>query len=714
MKLKLRGKLLLPSFSVILLGMVIAGWLSFRATRAALEDIIRAQIAGVSSGLVKQVDGFLEELTGAVTVMSKRPVTVALFDRVGASSPSMAGGANRVLQEMLNDLGRFELLAVTGSDGIVIAASEPSVVGQMDLSQRSYFREAMAGKTVFSEVIRSKLSGKPTFVVAVPVIKNGHPVGICLGSVDLVQFNQRYINSIRIGQLGYAYMVDREGTFLAHPVAENILDKGISGYDWGKNMLHNGEGFEKYPWQGKQKIVAYQHVSKTGWVVAAGAELDDIFAPVGHIRNLTILVTLLTLLAVGAVIYVITRSIVKALQSGVAFAEDITAGDVSQRLRLKREDEIGELGRALDRMADGLEEKAGLAEQIAAGNLAVDMHAVSDRDRLGKALITMTEGLGDLVAMVQVAGEQIAAGSGQIADSSQSLSAGATESASSLEEVSASMVELGSQTRFNADNAAKANQLAAQARDAAQKGNRQMCQMVSAMEEINASGQNISKIIKVIDEIAFQTNLLALNAAVEAARAGQHGKGFAVVAEEVRSLAARSATAARETAELIEGSVGKTRNGKNIADETAGALKEIVDGVSRVTDLISEIAAASNEQATGIEQINQGLGQIDRVTQQNTANAEESAAAAEELAGQAQQMREMLGRFKVRQIKHTPAPVPRKESMPVALPEQPKAQPVLPEPMSEPRPMRESRPVAEAKPKPEQVIALDDDDFGKY
>ena len=164
---------------------------------------------------------------------------------------------------------------------------------------------------------------------------------------------------------------------------------------------------------------------------------------------------------------------------------------------------------------------------------------------------------------------------------------------------------------LNADNAAKANQLATHAKDAAEKGNRQMVQMVAAMEDIDASGQNISKIIRVIDEIAFQTNLLALNAAVEAARAGKHGKGFAVVAEEVRSLAARSAKAARETAELIEGSVGNTQHGKRIADETAEALKDIVDGVSKVTDLVSEIAAASDEQAGGIEQINQGLGQID-------------------------------------------------------------------------------------------------------
>jgi methyl-accepting chemotaxis protein len=705
MKLNLRGKLLLPSFTVILLGMALAGWMSFRATKTALEDLIKAQLTQISSGLAKQVDGFLEEATDTVTMLSKREVTSGLFTADGTVSPASVAAANRAFREAHDDLGKFELLAVTGADGLVLAASDPNASGRMDLSQRSYFREAMAGRVVLSDVIRSKSTGKPTFVVAVPITVEGRIVGVCLGSVDLLRFNETYIDPITIGKLGYAYMVDGKGTFIAHPVSENILDKSISEHAWAKPMLQNAQGLQKYMWQGKEKMVGYHRVSKTGWVAASGAEMDDIFAPVGHIRNLTILVTLLTLVAVGSVIYVIARSIVKALKQGVDFAEDVTAGDVSKRLKLDRHDEIGTLADALDRMADGLEDKANLAEQIASGNLAVDVKQASERDRLGKALSIMTDQLNELLAQVQLAGEQIAAGSGQVADSSQSLSQGATESASSLEEISASMVELGSQTRFNADNAAKANQLATHAREAAENGNRQMSQMVTAMEDINASGQNISKIIKVIDEIAFQTNLLALNAAVEAARAGQHGKGFAVVAEEVRNLAARSASAARETAELIEGSVSKTQNGKHIADGTAEALQGIVEGVSKVTDLVSEIAAASNEQASGIEQINQGLGQIDQVTQQNTANAEESAAAAEELAGQADQMRHMLARFTVRHNSATAKAVTAKtppvgKALPGKAPNRQMSSPALPAPNS--------------GPAPEEVIALDDSDFGKY
>jgi len=357
------------------------------------------------------------------------------------------------------------------------------------------------------------------------------------------------------------------------------------------------------------------------------------------------------LVAAALGIYFLLGSLVRRpIVQVEAMMAELENGRLGQRLRLARKDEIGRMADAMDRFADSLDQEVvGSLQKLAAGDLTFQVTPRDGQDAVRGALKKLGADLGALVAQIQVAGEQIASGSGQVADGSQSLSQGATEQAASLEQITASMTEMGSQVRQSAENAAQANTLSASAREAAERGNAQMQQMVQAMGEINDAGQNISKIIKTIDEIAFQTNLLALNAAVEAARAGQHGKGFAVVAEEVRNLAARSAKAARETAELIEGSVKKAENGAQIADRTAGALGEIVTGITKVSDLVAEIAAASNEQAQGIAQVSQGLGQIDQVTQQNTASAEQSAAAAEELSSQAGQLRQMLQRFKLRQ-----------------------------------------------------------------
>ncbi|MEJ2635083.1 MAG: methyl-accepting chemotaxis protein [Calditrichia bacterium] len=305
----------------------------------------------------------------------------------------------------------------------------------------------------------------------------------------------------------------------------------------------------------------------------------------------------------------------------------------------------------LENMLAPIGETIQCLESVSSGSLTKDVTGdyLGDHARIKNALNDTIASLNDFLSQVSNAVEQLSTVSLQVSDASQSVSQGATEQAGSLEEITSSMAEIGSQSRRNAENAAQANQLSTTARNSAETGNGQMKQMLQAMEGINESSGQISKIIKVIDEIAFQTNLLALNAAVEAARAGVHGKGFAVVAEEVRNLAQRSAKAARETTELIEGSLDRVENGTKIANQTAHALDEIIQVVTKVTDLVGEIANASKEQVQGLEQVNQALVQVDQVTQSNAASAEESASAAEELSGQVVQLKGLLEKYQLKE-----------------------------------------------------------------
>jgi methyl-accepting chemotaxis protein len=314
----------------------------------------------------------------------------------------------------------------------------------------------------------------------------------------------------------------------------------------------------------------------------------------------------------------ITRSITSPIAQAVDVAEKVAAGDLSSRIEVSTHDETG---------------------------------------RLLAALKAMNHSLVGIVGTVRNSSDSIATGSAQIASGNADLSQRTEEQASALEETAASMEQLGSTVKQNADNARQANQMAMSASTVAIKGGEVVSQVVNTMKDINTSSKKISDIIGVIDGIAFQTNILALNAAVEAARAGEQGRGFAVVASEVRSLAQRSAEAAREIKTLIGASVERVEQGTTLVDQAGATMQEVVTAIQRVTDIMGEITSASAEQSAGVSQVGEAVSQMDQVTQQNAALVEESAAAAESLKQQARQLVDAVAVFKLGHEAAAPAAV---------------------------------------------------------
>ncbi len=648
--MSLKYRILLPIIGIIVVGIAVTAAISSKLATEIISSLTNAQLLATTEATASQVGNWVEDLRKKQQTLSEFYLFNVLLDEAKEVRSADVQQANAEIDRFVRRFDDFESALLFDTRGHIVAASDPKLVGQQQRGEANleFMKKSQRGEQAISGVIASTVTGDPVFVIATPVLANRQVVGILGAAVSLKKFTEETISPIRFGHDGYAFLVDETGLVAAHPDLKAVLSLNLNEQEWGKDILARKNGFFTYKYDGVEKIAAFRTDPRTDWVIVSTAMTKDIYAAVSTLNRSNLMAGLIVVVIGIVSIFLIVNPMARAIKQASGFSLKIQRGDLAERLNLKRKDEIGQLGLALDTMADRQQQRAGVVAAIAKGDLTREIVVSSENDVLGHALRSMTGQLNETLTQIRIASDQIDSGSTQVSDSAQDLSQGSTEQASAIEQIGASLVALSSRTQLNAENAATANQLAMDARRIADDGNSQMQQMVSAMQEINEAGQDIGKIIKTIDEIAFQTNLLALNAAVEAARAGQHGKGFAVVAEEVRSLAARSAKAAQETAELIEGSVLKGERGTGIANKTAEALAAIVDGIEKTSELVAEIAASSKEQAVELSQVNEGLAQVDHVVQRNTAGAEESAAAAEELSSQSEHMRGLIAQFQLK------------------------------------------------------------------
>ncbi len=362
-----------------------------------------------------------------------------------------------------------------------------------------------------------------------------------------------------------------------------------------------------------------------------------------------ILIIAIAAIAIGVIFAIIvSRGISKPLGQMAQAAKKLAVGDLDIAVNIDTKDEIGELAVTMGEVVGTMSNQAAILNSIASRDLSVNPVPLSEKDVVGHSLVTLVDKLNEVFAEINQASRMVSGGSEQVAQDSQHLAEGATSQAAAVEELSSNIGEVSSHTAQNAEMANKASSLAQSIMAIAETGSRHMDDMMKSVLEINEASASISKVIKVIDDLAFQTNILALNAAVEASRAGQFGKGFAVVAEEVRSLAAKSADAARDTGLLISNSMEKSELGTRIAKDTAASLKKIVDGINESSQIVMEISNLSSGQASAIRQIESGIEQVSDVVQANAATAEESASASRDLSAQAVLLANVIGQFKLK------------------------------------------------------------------
>ena len=494
--------------------------------------------------------------------------------------------------------------------------------------------------------------------------KNGGTRGVAAADIQLSTISD-IVKQVQIEQTGGAFIIDgNTNMIIGHQdealVGTLLADQSSSSFyaEIARLIADGAFGLQTCKTDGKDVCMDLEQVPGCNWITVTHAPKAEI------LQDLTTLTTLISVIAVVAiavmialVFILIRRIVIVPVKKLDDVSRRIADGDLTAKLDHRSSDEFGTLsanfGKTVNRLhdyVDYIDEISTVLDEIAKGNLVFTLtrEYVGEFARIKAALENISVSLNETMAQINQASDQVSVGADQLSAGAQTLSQGATEQASSVEELSATIAELSQQVRANAADSRKASGDVDAAAGRVSESNDRMQQLISAMSDINERSQQIGRIIKSIDDIAFQTNILALNAAIEAARAGTAGRGFAVVADEVRNLASKSAEAAKGTANLIQASTEAVQRGSALADQTAASLRSTVVDMNSVTQSVDQIAQASDRQAHSIDQVSQGVDQISRVVQTNSATAEETAASSEELSAQAQMLRELVNHFKLK------------------------------------------------------------------
>jgi len=679
--MKIGSKLILVGTIIIAVPLIAVAFFAVERAKAGLQQISDEQLVNRSREIAATIDGiYTEELKLATSLANNPAIIAAATERASTgAAPQKGKSANRggsaiaAAFEQLAPFGNipqiggsYEAVNIMDMNGIVFVAATPQSMG-VDAHEREYFKKAIAGQANIGSVVISKVTGKPITPIAIPVVSDGKVVGVFTMMLR-IDFLGSIVGQEKVGRTGYAVVVDKNGLVIAHPNADLIMKMNTLETDgmkeYARNMVAGKTGIAAFVFKGVAKEAGYAPVNATGWSVTLSVSQGEYLAAANDVRNLLVVITAGALLVAVLLYLLFARSITVPLSKGVAFAQTVASGDFTKRLDVNQRDEIGTLAQALNGMSQKLSEMVGTVQENAEQLAASSEQIASSALRLSEGAQNQASSLEETSASV----EELSASVDQVAEHAQAQAAAAEEGTSSMTQALGTIEDVSK----------KLEQISALARksvDSAVSGAAAVQSVVDGISAIATSSEKIGGIVNVISEIADQTNLLALNASIEAARAGEHGRGFAVVADEVSKLADRSSSSTKEIDQLIKESIKNVASGVETSRRSEVAMEEIRGASKKVNEMITEatesmgmqvsaikelskalesvsemsqsISASTEEQTTNAKQVSQAVEGVNDITQNAASAAEEMSSATEQLSRMAQELRSLMGEFKI-------------------------------------------------------------------
>lgn len=658
-------KMLVGISAPVILVLACSGFLISSKVRTTVTQQAKENLDSESAAASSQVsDFFTQYLSGASHAASSYQFETFIKSVSGKTRLNVADGYKEVkisLDKMAavdpdNILaawvGDFDTSQITQSDGY---NSEDG----WDITGRPWYRVKETRKPVLTEPYIDASTGQLIVSAAAPVfdVQTNEVIGAVGFDIKLEQLTS-IMQTYKVGKEGFIILATDQGLVIHHPDSRYI-QKQVSEVDWplevSEAFLNGFTGSMDYTMNGVKYSGSMNPVKSCGWYVLSGLPVSEIMET--YYSSVTMIVTIFVsgLVILLVIIYLISKGISGPVKRLALIADRIAGGDLGVKVDVSTTDETGLVAAALDKTVvrlnqyiDYIDEISVVLDQIADSDLTFELKHdyAGEFAKIKTSILKIKRVLTNTMNQISQASGEVFSGSEHVAAGSHALSQGATQQASAVEELAQTISDISNQVHDNAMDSQEANQMVNQVSKDLVHNSGRMEELAAAMKEINHRSGEIGKVIKAIEDIAFQTNILALNAAVEAARAGESGKGFAVVADEVRNLAAKSAEAAKETTQLLEGSIQSMANGTSLAAQAAGETLSVAEKAKQAEAAIDRITQATNKQANAIGQVVIGVDQINSVVQNNSATAEESAAASQQLSGQAQVLKNLVGKFR--------------------------------------------------------------------